>query len=121
MIGLKEIHEDEQLARRVLAVARSFAPCLNRLEGEDRDLAVAVLSGVAAEAEGRGSRLASSERVGSASVWWRDAVWFTSEDKDALRALCDAVTAGTGLAVGHFPRPSKTISRAFEECRDEIY
>ena len=119
MIVLSEISADEMLARRVVSYARSFAPCLDTLTGEAMKNAVAILAGVADEAESRGSRQVASERVGSASVGYRGAgEWFTREDIDSLKALC-GVGAGSE-PVGEFPRPSRALHRAFDGGCDEV-
>lgn len=102
---------DETLARRVLLHARSIAPCLNNLpDGDDRDGAIAVLRGVAAEATARGSRQIKGQRIGSASVDYTGVdSWFSVDDKAALRSLCSVGTPGP-TPIGEFPKPARVIS-----------
>lgn len=109
---------DELTALRIIAVARSIAPCLDSLEyGADREQAVAILKGVAQEATGRGSRHIKGQRIGSAAVDYRSVSdWFSQEDKDALRAICKT-SAGGGGPVGLFPAADRTLSRLFPESQ----
>lgn len=110
---------DKVLARRVLAHARVIAPCLPSLDGDAREDAIAILEGVAREAMARGSRLVTSQSVGSARVSYGSASsWFTDDDRDALRALCPAaatVSAATGHPVGAFPRPTALYKHVWPE------
>ncbi len=93
----------ELTALRVIAFAQTVAPCLQSLEGDQRALAVAVLTGVALELEQRGSRLIRDQGIGPARVGFVSAESvFTEDDKAALRALCGSV-ALPGAPVGHFP------------------
>lgn len=106
---------DANLARRIIAVARFIAPCLDSLVDEPRLDAIALLVGVAAEAKARGSRLVKSQRVGPASVDYSTAgSWFSDDDKSALRALC-GVSATGGHPIGAFPKPSRAYSRLWPE------
>lgn len=106
---------DADVARRVLAYARTIAPCLDSLVDEPRADAIAILKGVARELISRGSRHTSSQSIGPARVTYFDAAsCFTADDRVALRALCDAATSGTG-PVGSFPAPSKTIAGLWPE------
>lgn len=107
---------DENLARRILAVARFIAPGLDHLDGEPRNDAIAILLGVAAEAKARGSRLVKAQRVGPASVDYQAGSWFADDDRNALRALC-AAPATTGHPVGSFPKPARVFSRLWPEER----
>jgi hypothetical protein len=93
---------DEALARRVIVVGRSIAPCIDDLVGEDRLDALAILRGVVAEAGERGSLHVLSERAGTVGVSYSTVrSWFQSDDKAGLRALCGGpVHAGP---VGEFP------------------
>lgn len=105
---------EQQLALRILAVARTIAP-LDTLEGSARDEAIAILRGVADEARGRGSRLVKSQRIGTASVDYSAAEsWFSTDDRAALRALVGAVDSGAGLPVGQFPT-SRLVGRLWPE------
>ena len=107
----------EDLARRILVVGRSIAPGLNSLTGENRLDAIAILKGIAGEAKGRGSRLVGSQRIGPAEVTYREvASWFSDDDRNGLRFLCDAATAAP-TPLGDFPKPSRAISRMWpDEC-----
>lgn len=104
---------DETLARRILAVARSIAPGIDDLvdgEGENdpkpRTDAIAILSGVAAEAPGRGPRHVQSQGIGPARVTYRSVEsWFSPDDRAALRALCGDDPRAGG-PVGSFPSGS---------------
>ena len=104
---------DVLVARRVIASARSIAPCLDSLEGEPKADAVAILLGVAAEIPTAGSRRVRSQSRNGTSVTLLDYDGaFTPEDRAALRALCGqpAAFAAAGAPVGAFP-PS-TITEA---------
>lgn len=106
---------DTDLARRVIAYARSIAPCLDSLDGEDKNTAIAILKGVAADAQPRGSRLVASQRTADSSVTYRDVgSWFTSDDRAALRAMCTASASGP-LPLGSFPQPSRRMHDLFPE------
>lgn len=106
---------ETNLARRIIAVARFIAPCLDTLDGEPRLDAIALLLGVAAEAKTRGSRLVKSQRVGPASVDYTTAgSWFSDDDKSALRGLC-GVSASDGHPIGSFPKPTRAYARLWPE------
>lgn len=107
---------DEALARRVLAHTHFIAPCvISLLPGsQEHEYAVAILQGVAAEAKARGSRLVKSERIGPAAVDYQSVdSWFSTDDRNALKALCN-VTASAGGSVGSFP-PASLVSRVWPE------
>lgn len=95
------------LARRVLAAARVIAPCIDSLEpGEDRDTVLAILTAAAAEVPAAGSGRVSSQRIGPASVDYRDTdSWFSPMDQAALRSICGASSSARG-PVGQFPAPA---------------
>lgn len=98
---------DTDLARRVLAVARSIAPCISSLpDGEERTTAIALLKGIAVEAKARGSRLVANQRIGPAAVEYTKASsWFSDDDRAALRALCTPSSEDASRApAGHFPQ-----------------
>ncbi|PPF64544.1 hypothetical protein C5E11_03895 [Clavibacter michiganensis] len=96
---------DELTAHRILAVAHTIAPCLDTLDGEPKSRAIAVLRGVAADVLPRGSRRVKSQRIGPASVEYFDAAsWFSTDDRAALRGLCQSASAGN-TPIGQFPRP----------------
>ncbi|MBW8025295.1 hypothetical protein EOG37_01185 [Clavibacter michiganensis subsp. michiganensis] len=95
----------EDIAWRMIGVARSFAPKLDDLEGTDRTIAIAILKGVAAEAKARGSRHIDAQRIGSASIDYASvSSWFYPDDRDALRALGGGPSTTSG-PVGSFPKP----------------
>lgn len=113
---------DVVLARRVIAHARTIVPCLDSLTGDARQAAVAVLTGVLAEAVARGARGVVSQRVGTASVTYTAASaasWFTPDDRAALRALCRTGLAAAGHPVGRFPPPSTALGRAWPDEPEE--
>jgi hypothetical protein len=107
---------DEMLALRVIATARSIAPCLHLLEGDDRATAIAILRGVAAEAKSRGARHVKDQSVGPARVGYgASESWFFPDDRASLRALCSASPSPTG-PIGSFPT-SSLVSRLWPEER----
>ena len=94
---------DPTVARRVIATARSIAPCLDTLTDEARKDAIAILEGVAAEVPTGGTgRMKSQSRNGTSVTWSDYSSAFTADDRAALRALCTAATA-VGAPVGSFP------------------
>lgn len=110
---------DATVARRLIAVARSIAPCLDTLvdgEGEEpqpKADAIAIIKAVAADVVARGARSIKSQSVTTSRVEYVvGADSFTAEDKAALRALCSASTAG--LPVGSFPT-DRPLSRLWPE------
>lgn len=103
MIEPSDLGGDADAARRVLVRARAIAPCLNSLEGEARDEAIAILKGVLAEAPEAGTRRAKQlSRNGTAVTFTEGAASFTVEDVTSLRSLCTAQEA-QGLAQASFP------------------
>ncbi|TFC30108.1 hypothetical protein E3O55_08475 [Cryobacterium sp. MDB1-18-2] len=106
---------DEVLAWRIIAVARSIASGLDALEdGPARTSAIAILVGVAREAQARGSRQVAGQRMGPASVNYQpDVSWFSTEDRDALRAACGPAPAAGG-PIGRFPK-STVVTRLWPE------
>lgn len=105
----------ETTARRVLATARSIAPCIATIEGEPRLDAIAILQALAADGISRGSRHVRSQRVGPAGVEYRDVgSWFSEDDKSALRALC-SITGSPRDPSGSFPAASRTVSELWPE------
>lgn len=104
MIGPSDlIGVDPTVARRVIATARSIAPCLDSLTGEAREDAVAILRGVADEVPAPGARRMKSQSRNGTSVTWTDySSAFTAEDRRALRALCSTASS-VGAPVGSFP------------------
>lgn len=100
---------DPVIARRLLIIARSIAPCINELGDSDKADVIAIIQSVAAELPGPGMSRARSQSRNGTSVTWADyRSAFTVDDRDALRALC-GVASATGAPVGDFP-PS-TITR----------
>lgn len=99
---------DMLVARRLIATARSIAPCLDSLVDETRDEAIAILLGVAAELPAPGTgRLRSQSRNGTSVTWADYSSAFSSDDRAALRALC-GTAAAAGAPVGSFPASSMT-------------
>jgi hypothetical protein len=104
---------DTDLARRVLAFARSIAPGVTDLDGEPRLDAIAILKSVAAEFPAPGSRRVRSQSRNGTSISFGDAgSAFTSEDVAALRTLVGSAPAG--LPRGSFPAGGH-ISRVWPE------
>jgi hypothetical protein len=109
MIGPSDLPGlDESVARRLIATARSIAPCLDTLVDEARVDAIAILEGVAAELPAPGAgRMKSQSRNGTSVAWADYSTAFTADYRSALRALCSA--AGTaGAPVGSFPASTMT-------------
>jgi hypothetical protein len=105
---------DELMALRILAVARTIAPCLDTLVDSPRAEAIAILRGVAGEAKERGSRLVQSQGVQTARVVYRTVEsWFSDDDRDALRSMCSISTAPAG-PIGSFPE-SHLVRRLWPE------
>lgn len=105
-----DISTDEDTARRVLVRARGIAPCLDSLDGEAKQDAIAILKGVVAELPAPGTRgTRSMSRDGSSITYADIASAFSSDDIAALRSLCEA-TAGARapLPIGAFP--AETVS-----------
>lgn len=107
---------DESVARRLIATARSIAPCLDTLVNEARLNAIAVLLGVAADLPAPGTgRMRSQSRNGTSVTWADYTSAFSADDRAALRALCGA--SAVGAPVGSFP--ASTMTRRIwppEEC-----
>ena len=111
-----DVSTDEDLAREVLAEARSIAPCIFSFDdtSEEWKTAVSILKRVCADVAARGSRMVRSQRIGSASVDYatvRSA--FDGSPSRGLRALCNA-PAGIALPRGSFPQ-ERPISRVWPE------
>jgi len=112
-----KIGTDENLAREVLVVARSIAPCIASFadNSEEQKDAIAILKRVFEEVKARGSRLVRAQRVGTASVDYlavRSA--FEGDATRALKALCAEAGIG-GLPVGSFPPPSDAVANMWPE------
>lgn len=105
MIGPTDLPSlDEDVARRLIAAARSIAPCLDSLTGEPRKDAIAILKGVATELPAPGTgRVRSQSRNGTSVTWADFSSAFSADDRSSLRALCSTSAASAGAPVGHFP------------------
>ncbi len=113
-----EVGANEDLAREVLIVARTIAPCLATVEegSELKKDALAVIRRVYNELSGRGNTLVKSQRMGPAAVEYRDVESaFAGQPTRALRALCGA-SRTSGHSVGSFPT-DRPISRVWPEGR----
>lgn len=103
------------LARRLLAVARSIAPCLDSLEGEAKQDAIVILRGVAAEVPAAGQRhLKSLSRNGTSMAFADVSSAFSDDDRAGLRALCSQ-SAPVGVPLGSFPQPADIITNIWPE------
>jgi hypothetical protein len=104
MIAPSDLSGDPDTARRLIAAARSIAPCLDSLTGEPRLDAIAILKGVLAEVPAAGTgRMRSQSRNGTSVTWADFTSAFTADDRSSLRALCSTSAASAGTPVGHFP------------------
>lgn len=105
MITHDKIGDDEDLAREILVIGRSIAPCLASFadDSEEQKNAIAILRRVYKELGGRGSRLVKSQRIAQASVDYATvSSAFDGDPRNALRALCTAASAA-GQPRGSFP------------------
>lgn len=110
------IGADEDLAREVLAEARSIAPCIFTLDeaSEEWKTAVSILKRVYVDVGARGSRMVKSQRIGSAAVDYANvASAFFGSPTRALRSLCGDAGSG-GLPAGSFPQ-ERPIGRLWPE------
>lgn len=116
-IAPTDLGGDADVARQVLALARSIAPCIQSLpDGDDRDSAISILKAVAGVGQARGSQLVKSQAIGPARVEYVDGSWFSADHRAALRVLCSAVeTQPAGHPEGSFPPVSKIVSRMWPE------
>jgi hypothetical protein len=107
---------DPDLARRVIAAARSIAPGITSLTGEDRLSAIAILKAVAKIGMGRADLGVANQRTADSSVGYRDVgTWFSDMDRDGLRVLVADASASTRGPIGSFPQPSRIMRRLFPE------
>ncbi len=107
---------DPDLARRVFAAARSIAPGITSLTGEDRETAVAILKAVAKVGMSRSDLGIANQRTADSSVAYRDVgSWFSDMDRDGLRAICADATAAARGPIGSFPPPSRRMRDLFPE------
>ena len=107
-----EVHDDVDLARRVLAYARPVAPCLQTLEGEDRESAIAILQSVATRIQ---TSMPNLRSVGDWSFFSDVEMggYFGIDDRAALDALCGQSTStDTGPAYS-FPPPDESLRRVW--------
>ena len=111
-----QIGGDENIARRVLVLARDIAPCIDSFadDSEQQKNAIAILAGVAAESKVRGARFVQSQSIGPARVAYTVGSAFTDDDRDALRALCTAAAQQSSRPVGSFPT-ARPIGRVWPE------
>lgn len=109
------IGTDEDLAREVLVIARSIAPCISTFpaESEEQKDAIAILKRVYTECTKRGMRSVKSQRVGSAAVEYNVSSVFDGDPRTALRALCTA-SQKAGQPVGSFPA-ERPVGRVWPE------
>lgn len=106
MINPSTVSSDEDLARSILVLARTIAPCIDSFADESDELknTLAILKRVANEAVERGSRQIVSHGAGTTEVKYRDSEsWFSSDDRAALRSLCATAAIAPGLPMGSFP------------------
>lgn len=111
---------DADLARRVIATARSIAPCLQSLpNGDDRDTAISILKAVAAAVPTGGNGRVKGQRIGPAGVDYFDIrTAFSDDDRAGLRALCISASSAS-TPIGSFPRPTTTVQRMWPERYDD--
>lgn len=125
MIKPDDIGGDVDLARRVIVIARSIAPCLDSLEdgsGEDdpkyKSDAIAILKGVVAHVVKRGSTAVKSQGIGSARIEYVvSGSSFSDDDRNGLRSLCSAAPSSTASSQGSFPPPSRVVAHLWPEGR----
>ncbi|WP_227468026.1 hypothetical protein [Microbacterium sp. YJN-G] len=97
---------DEDIARRLLVLARSIAPCIDSFtdNSEAKKDAVAILKGVLAEQPAAGSRRTRSVSRNGTSMSFADVESaFDSDSRQALRSLCGSAVSG-GMPKGSFPK-----------------
>lgn len=112
------IGDDDDLARELLVMARSIAPCISSFPdgSEEQKDAIAILKRVYLEAEDRGSRNVKAERTGTGSVDWVVRSAFDGDPSTGLRALCAAASRAwtAGQPQGSFP-VDRPIGRVWPE------
>lgn len=110
MIDTDDVGSDRETALIVLAEARRVAPCLDSLEDEDRELAIAILRRTAK----RSAEIASTLKRRTAGDWSQErfspaevgSEWLPG-DRASLAALCGAASRpAAGGPVGCFPPPN---------------
>lgn len=107
---------DAKVARRLIAVARTIAPCIGTLVGEAKEDAVAILQGVVEELPKPGDRrVKSMSRNGTSVTLAEIRSAFTEDDRAALRGLCSrSAVAAAAAPVGSFP-PSGIVGQLWPE------
>lgn len=113
-----ELSCDEDLGRRVLLYASSVAPCLQSLDGERREDAVAVLRSIAADIESApGYRVKSRTRGEWTTTYFSDTEItsiISAADRDALKMLCGGARLA-GSPRGQFPAPHLPLLHMWPE------
>lgn len=106
MIFVEELGPDREAALIVLADARRLAPCLDNLDGADRETAVAILT----RAAKRSSEMASLLKSKTAGDWSMTRFSpsevgsaFLPDDRVTLQALCGIRPSVGAGPVGCFP------------------
>ena len=106
--------DDDSLARRVLHQARLIAPCLDSLDGENRETAIAVIDGLIAELPEPGSaRVKSLSRNGTSMTFDLSSA-FTLDVRTSLGAFCVPETL-PGLPRGSFPPALSSLTNNWLE------
>ena len=110
----------QDVARRVIAIAVSIAPCLHSLEDQARTTAIAVLTTVGGTLSfERPNPHLKAKTLGPKREEYVTGIIesaFTMDDRAALQGLCrDASMAGHAGPVGSFPEPSAALRRLFPE------
>lgn len=107
LISPDQVGADEDLARELIIMARSIAPCISTFayDSEEYMTAIAIIKRVYVEAEDRGSRNVKSERTGPGAVEWVVRSAFDGDPRTSLRALCLAACqpVAAGQPLGSFP------------------
>jgi hypothetical protein len=116
----QQIGDDEDLAREVLVVGHSIAPCLASFTdgSEEQKNGISILKRVYRDIAGvdaqRGSRMVKSQRIGPAAVDYGGVTSaFEGDPTRALRALCASGSA-RALPVGSFPA-ERPLGRTWPE------
>jgi hypothetical protein len=108
-----QVGADEDLARELLIMARSIAPCISGFadDSEEQKTAISIIKRVYVEVEDRGSRNVKSERTGTGAVEWIVRSAFDGDPRASLRALCAAAGPAAGQPMGSFPaeRPMQRL------------
>ena len=108
---------DRKVALRVISTARTFAPCLDSLDGVAKEAAEAILEGVAAELPAAGGRRVRSQSRNGTSISLDSYISaFSDDDRAALGALCGIgpSLAASASPVGCFP-PAGVVESLWPE------